>query len=58
RYSVVDSLLLVYWIWGRGPVLGFDMPRDFPDWTAHARRMARRPAVQRALAAEGLQLPI
>lgn len=58
RYSVVDPLLLVYWIWGRGPVLGFDMPRDFPQWTAHSRRLARRPAVQRALSAEGLQLPM
>jgi glutathione S-transferase len=57
RYSVADPLALVYWTWGRGQVLGFDMEREFPHWTAHARRLAARPAVQRAFAAEGLTLP-
>jgi len=57
RYSVADPLLIVYWIWGGGPVLGFDMTNDFPHWTAHARRLAARPAVQRAFASEGLTLP-
>jgi glutathione S-transferase len=57
RYSVADALLIVYWIWGRGQVLGFDMENDFPHWTAHARRLAARPAVQRAFASEGLKLP-
>jgi glutathione S-transferase len=57
RYSVADALLIVYWIWGRGPVLGFDMANDFPHWTAHARRLAARPAVQKAFATEGLPLP-
>ncbi len=57
RYSVADPLLVVYWHWGRGPVLGFDMASDFPFWTAHARRLALRPAVQRAFASEGLPLP-
>ena len=57
RYSVVDPLLLVYWTWGRGPHLAFDVARDFPHWTAHARRLAARPAVQRAFAREGLTLP-
>jgi glutathione S-transferase len=38
-------------------VLGFDMENDFPHWTAHARRLAARPAVQRAFASEGLKLP-
>ena len=57
RYSVADPYLLVFWTWGRGPVLGFDMPRDFPNWTAHARRMAKRPAVQRAFAREEIALP-
>ncbi|MDE2284806.1 MAG: glutathione S-transferase N-terminal domain-containing protein [Hyphomicrobiales bacterium] len=57
RYSVADALLAVYWHWGRGPVLGFDMAGDFPNWTAHGRRLAARPAVQKAFAAEGLQLP-
>jgi glutathione S-transferase len=57
RYSVADPYLLVYWLWGQGPLLNYDMARDFPRWTEHARRMARRPAVQRAFASEGLQLP-
>jgi glutathione S-transferase len=57
RYSVADPYLLVYWTWGRGPTLGFDMAHAFPRWTAHARRLAARPAVQRAFANEGLALP-
>jgi glutathione S-transferase len=57
RYTVADPLLMVYWHWGRGPVLGFDVEREFPHWTAHARRLAARPAVQRAFASEGLTLP-
>jgi glutathione S-transferase len=57
RYSVADPLLMVYWLWGRGPVLGFDMEREFPNWTEHARRLAARTAVQRAFASEGLTLP-
>jgi glutathione S-transferase len=57
RYSVADPLLIVYWLWGRGPVLGFDMEREFPNWTEHARRLAMRPAVQRAFSSEGLTLP-
>jgi glutathione S-transferase len=57
RYSVADPYLLVYWTWGRGPTLAFDMGREFPHWTAHARRLALRPAVQRAFAREGLALP-
>jgi glutathione S-transferase len=57
RYSVADSYLMVYWNLGRGPVYGFDMARDFPRWTEHARRLAARPAVHRAFASEGLTLP-
>jgi glutathione S-transferase len=57
RYSVADPYLLVYWMWGRSPLLGYDMAHDFPQWTAHARRLAARPAVQRAFASEGLALP-
>lgn len=57
RYSVADAYLLVFWTWGRGSVLQFDMARDVPHWTAHALRMAERPAVQRAFRREGLTLP-
>jgi glutathione S-transferase len=58
RYTVADPYLLVFWTWGRGPVLGYDMARDFPNWTAHARRMAQRVAVQRAFAREEIALPV
>jgi len=57
RYTVADPLLIVYWHWARGPVLGFDVEREFPNWTEHSRRLAARPAVQRAFASEGLTLP-
>jgi glutathione S-transferase len=57
RYSVADAYLMVYWTWGRSSLLNYDMPGDFPNWTAHARRLASRPAVQRVFESEGLQLP-
>ena len=57
QYSVADGYLQVFWNWGKGQVLGYDMVKDFPSWTAHARRMAERPAVQRAFAREELPLP-
>jgi glutathione S-transferase len=57
RYTFADPLLIVYWHWARGPVLGFDVEREFPNWTEHSRRLAARPAVQRAFASEGLTLP-
>ena len=56
-YSVADPYIFTFWTWGRGPTLGFDMAGEFPAWTAHARRMGGRPAVQRALAREGIALP-
>ncbi|MGL5734215.1 MAG: glutathione S-transferase family protein, partial [Beijerinckiaceae bacterium] len=34
-YSLADPYLLVFWHWGRGQVLGYDMAKDFPAWTAH-----------------------
>ena len=57
RYGVVDPYLMVFWLWARGPFIGFDMTERFPAWTAHARAMAERPAVQRVFAREGLDLP-
>lgn len=57
QYSVADGYLQVFWNWGKGPVLGYDMANEFPNWTAHARRLAERPAVQRAFAREELPLP-
>lgn len=57
HYSVADAYLLVFWNWGRGSRLGYDMAHDFPVWTAHAKRMGERPAVRRALEQEGIELP-
>ena len=55
--TVADCALMVFWHWGRGAALGYDMPRLFPTWTAHARRVAERPAARCVLAREGLALP-
>ena len=57
HYSVADPYVFLFWTWGRGANLAYDMPRDFPAWTAHARAMGERPAVRRALEREGLALP-
>jgi glutathione S-transferase len=57
RYSVADPYLFTFWTWGRGKALLYDMSRDFPCWTDHARRMGERPAVRCALAREGIAPP-
>lgn len=57
RYSVVDPYLLVFWMWGLSPTMKLDMAARFPAWTAHARSMAARPAVQAVFARERLELP-
>jgi glutathione S-transferase len=57
NFSVADSYALVFWTWGRGATLGYDMPKDFPNWTAHARKMAQRPAVKKVFEREGQELP-
>jgi glutathione S-transferase len=54
QFTVVDAYAFVFWMWGRGQHLRDDMATDFPAWTAHARQMIARPAVQRVLAREGL----
>lgn len=57
RFSVADGYLQVFWNWGGGQVLGYDMAKEFPNWTAHAKRVTARPAVRRAFAREELALP-
>jgi len=57
RFSVADAYLFVFWLWGRGNVLGYDMMRDFPAWTERMLRLAERPGFRRALAREGIALP-
>lgn len=56
-FSVVDAYLMVFWVWGRGPALRFDMAGRFPAWTDLARRTAARPAVRAVLEREGIALP-
>jgi len=50
-HSVADGYPLTFLRWARRQ--GFETAR-FGNWTAHARRMLDRPAVQRAIAREGL----
>lgn len=57
RYSVADPYVFVFWTWGGGSKLGYDMARDFPAWTAHAKRMGERPAVRRVLEREARPSP-
>ncbi len=49
--TVADPYVLVFFRWGNR--IGLDMAA-YPHWAAHSRRMLARPAVQRALAREGL----
>jgi len=51
-YSVVDAYLFVFYGWGRRS--GRDMAGLYPAWTRHAGTVLARPAVQRAIAQEGL----
>jgi glutathione S-transferase len=49
EWSAMDGYL--YWVFWRVEGAGYDVSR-FPAFAAHARAMAQRPAVQRALARE------
>ena len=51
RYTAADGYPLTFRRWARRQ--RFDV-HEFPHWQAHAGRMLARPAVQRALATEGL----
>jgi glutathione S-transferase len=57
RYTVADPYIFTCWLWGRSRLLEFDMARDFPHWTAHARRMGSRPATLAALERECIASP-
>jgi glutathione S-transferase len=52
RYSIVDAYLLPFYRWGVR--IGLDMEGDAPKWSEWKDRMIERPAVRRALDAEGL----
>lgn len=51
-YTVVDPFLLVLYRWGAR--IGLPMADICPAWTAQARRIAERAAVQRVLQREGV----
>lgn len=53
-FSAADLYLMMMVRWGRGLP---HPPRDIPVLGAHAQRVLNRPAVQAALAAEGLTAP-
>jgi len=52
RFSIVDPFLLVLYRWGAS--IGFPMRERYPGWTRLARLTLERPAVQRAMAREGI----
>jgi len=54
RRGCVDPYLLVFYRWGNR--IGVDMRATYPAWTAHAEAMCARPAVQAALAQEGISV--
>ena len=53
-YTAVDPYLLVFYYWGLR--IGLDMHHDYLHWTGHAERVAARPAVQRTLSQEGIDI--
>ena len=53
RYSIADPYLLVFYRWGGR--IGADMTA-YPAWNAHKEAMLARPAVQRALATEEIEI--
>jgi glutathione S-transferase len=52
-YSIVDPKLAIFYKWGH--LMGMDM-RNFPNWTAHTKRIEQRPAVQAVLKIENISL--
>jgi len=53
-YSLVDPYLLVFFHWGQR--IGLDMRAECPAWAALTDRLVERPAVRRALEAEGVEI--
>jgi glutathione S-transferase len=53
-YSVADANLLPFYRWGQR--VGYDMRAAYPAWTAHTEGLLDRPAVQRAVQAEGIEI--
>jgi len=52
-YSVLDPYAFVFYVWG----IRRELPvKELASYTAFKDRMAKRPAVQRVLADEGIKL--
>ncbi|MGQ0622070.1 MAG: glutathione S-transferase family protein [Panacagrimonas sp.] len=54
RFSAVDAYLLVFYRWGNR--CGLNMRQDFPDYARIMDAVRARPAVQRAVEHEGIQI--
>ena len=54
RYSLVDAYLLVFFRWGNR--IGLPMRSQFPEFTRVMDAVRARPAVQRAVEQEGIQI--
>lgn len=53
-FTVIDPYIGVFYRWGCR--IGVDMAGQYPKWTAHMKRLAQRPAVQRTLDQEKISL--
>lgn len=53
-YTLADANALVFYRWGRR--MGFDMDKDYPNWTAHTKSLLERPAVKEAVAVEEIDI--
>lgn len=53
-YSIVDPYLLVFFQWGQR--IGIPMRTTYPAWSALTDRLMKRPAVQRVLHKEEIQI--
>lgn len=54
RFSAIDAYLLVFYRWGNR--CGLDMRKDFPEYARIMDAVRARPAVQRAVEHEGIQI--
>nr|WP_314527072.1 glutathione binding-like protein [uncultured Brevundimonas sp.] len=52
QYTVVDSYLLVFWLWGRR--IGLENDASWPNWARLMNKVLDRRAVKQALSQEGL----
>jgi glutathione S-transferase len=57
QFSVADLYLFVFWSWGKGQLLSYDMEKDFPRWTEHARKVTAREAVRRVCERDKIPMP-